>query len=226
MAPYELHGLNLDAFNLANLKRRTNASLFVQSAHHTAMIDRRNLTMDWRCAGYCKSPESALEFSIDSDKSTPYEQLDCVAFDLHEDPNRAKRIRPRLVGADGLSKKLSVPFLKPLLAQQQFDMLLQTAIPECMGLGIQHFSSTFSFAQRWIPFVTVHLVFVRQAPDWLLVYEASGKDSKFHFVDELQPFLSGPQTWEYREELRNLRGRSARVYVYWMRASGIEVQSS
>ena len=71
------------------------------------------MVVTWRYNGYCRAPhESAVEFSIDTDNHIPFDRLECYAYDLRNDPHRTHRIRPVLLGADGLSKKIAVP---PLL---------------------------------------------------------------------------------------------------------------
>ena len=41
-------------------------------------------------------------------------------------------IRPLLVGPEGISKKISVPFLEPLKANQAFGVLLKCTLPRCL----------------------------------------------------------------------------------------------
>ena len=110
---------NIDPLNVANLRRRVNTSLVVQDAHHTAIIEGQDLTIAWRYSGYCKADrETAREFSIDSGKNVPFNRLDCSAYDLRRDAAMQHKIQPLLVGADGISKKVAVPFLRPLRADE------------------------------------------------------------------------------------------------------------
>jgi hypothetical protein len=113
-----------------------------------------------------------MDFSIDSDNNVPFEQLNCFAYDLQEDPGRLHKIQPILIGGDGLSKKISIPFLRPVVAQAPLNLLLRCTLPDCMSRGIQYYTSTLSFEQRRVSQLTVQLVLVRRSPDWVRVYES------------------------------------------------------
>ena len=71
-------------------------------------------------AGCRAEQETAMEFSIDAECNIPFDLLDCGAYDLACDPDKAHAIRPILIGPDGISKKIAVPFLEPLTPQQPF----------------------------------------------------------------------------------------------------------
>jgi hypothetical protein len=117
--------------------------------------------------------ETAIDFSIDSDESTAFENLNCVAFDLVRDPIMTQPIRPLLVGSEGISRKLSVPFLEPLKAHDSFAVRLECVLPACIKAGLGYYTSTLSFAQDRIGRCEVRLVFTGPASSWLRVYECS-----------------------------------------------------
>jgi hypothetical protein len=77
---------------------------------------------------------------------TSFEELDCWAYDLRNDPERKNAIRPLLVGPPGISKKISVPFLKPLSKNERFKITLRCLLPRRMTTGIACCLSTLSFA--------------------------------------------------------------------------------
>ena len=156
-ASVEIEGISIDSVNAANLRRRVNRSLVVQTADHFATIDGADLDMVWRYAGYCRARrETAMDFSVDSGNSTPFEDLDCFAYDLKRDPEKQHKIQPLLIGPDSISKKIAVPFLEPLLAQQPFDIMLHCRLPPRINLasGITHLrchsTRTRSVAARFI----------------------------------------------------------------------------
>jgi hypothetical protein len=209
-----LEGLNLDSLNLANLRRRLNRSLVVQRAFHFAKIEGRNLTVAWQYEGFCRSKmETSIEFSIDSDANVPFHELDCFAFDLQQDPNREHKIRPILLGNDGLSKKIAVPFLKPPEFQQPFRILLNCTLPDSVGSGIQYYTSSLSFDQRSVERLAVHLIFVRRTPGWVRVYEcdAHGRPA---LISELRPFKNDGRTCEYADLVEDIGGQAVRIYLY------------
>src|SRR2546428_179559 len=77
-----------------------------------------------------------------------------------------------LGGSDGISKKIAVPFLKPLMAQEPFSVLLKCELPGCMKAGLEYYTSTLSFGQDQVQRCTVRLLFVGVHPAWMRVYES------------------------------------------------------
>ena len=96
--------------------------------------------------------------------STAFENLDCVAFDLAHDPGMIQPIRPMLVGSEGISRKLSVPFLEPLKAHDSFAVLLKCALPRCVKVGFGYYTSTLSFTQDRVRQCEVRLIFAGSTP--------------------------------------------------------------
>ena len=94
-------------------------------------------------------------------------------YDLRHDPERSHRIRPLLVGPEGLSKRISVPFLKPLSANERFDVMLKCTLPRCIKTGFSYYASVLQFAQDRVARCEVRLIFVGRSPDWLRVYEST-----------------------------------------------------
>ena len=159
-ASTEIEGHSIDSLNIANLKRRVNRTLVLQEAYHTARIEDEDLEITWQYSGYCKSDrETSIDFSIDSDDSTAFDNLNCVAFDLARDPGMIQPIRPLLVGSEGISRKLSVPFLEPLKAHDPFAVLFKCILPQCVRAGFGYYTSTLSFTQDRVRRCEVRLIF-------------------------------------------------------------------
>ena len=151
-ASIEIEGISIDAVNAANLRRRVNRSLMIQTADHFATIDGGDLKMVWRYAGYCRaSSETALEFSVDSTDRLPLSQLDCYGYDLKRDPEKQHKIEPIPIGPDGISKKVALPFLEPLRAR---DPLTSCSIAVCHRPTSRALAITFrrcrSIKTRWV----------------------------------------------------------------------------
>jgi hypothetical protein len=213
-ATVNIGGRNLDILNIANLRRRLNRSLIVQRACHLAAIEGRDLTVSWQYDGYCSAEkETSIEFSIDAENNIPFSDLECYAFDRQQDPECLHRIRPILIGGDGLSKKVAVPFLKPLVAKQPFSVLLHCKLPGCIGSGVQHYTSTLSFDQRSIPKLAVQLAFIGKHPDWVRVYEC-GNDGMATLVKDLPPTSDDGDVSEWIDIVENVPGQSTRIYAF------------
>jgi hypothetical protein len=218
-ARLNIEGLNLDCLSIANLRRRLNRSLVVDRAFHVAIINGCDLDVAWQYDGFCRSQcETRIEFSIDSENNVPFEDLDCFAFDLHNDPERLQPIRPTLIGSDGVSKKISVSFLQPLTLQQPFSTLLHCTLPGCITTGVQYYTSSLSFDQRSVESAPVHLIFVKCRPEWVRVYES--RKGGMALARELRPFRDDGATCEYVDMAQNVPGQSARVYLYDLQTGG------
>ena len=213
-ATVKIEGRSLDSLNIANLRRRRNRSLVMQEAHQVARINGEDLTLTWRYSGYCRANhEAAIEFSIDTDNNIPFSELECFAYDLRQDPSQNHKIRPILVGADGSSKKIAVPFLKPLATQQPFSVLLKCTLPRCMKGGVEYYTSTLSFDQPKVRLFTVRLVFVRAWPNWVRVYECDAT-GRVGLIRDLRPVHKEHNGSEYLDVAEDVGAQSARIYMF------------
>lgn len=213
-AELKVAGRSIDSLNLASLRRHLNRSLVIQQAKNLAVIDGEDLTITWRCAGYCQADrETAIEFSIDADTNVPFDVLDCFAYDLRRDPKQRHRIRPILLGPDGISKKLSIPFLAPVSANEPFSILLKCRLPGCMKAGIDYYTTTLSFEQEHVQRYTMRLIFLHSLPEWLRVYEwrAGGPVT---LLRDLRPLHKTAAVCEYQDIGENVSARAARIYVF------------
>jgi hypothetical protein len=210
-----IEGHSIDSLNIANLRRRVNRTFVIQEAQHTARIEDEDLKITWMYSGYCRAErESAIEFSIDVDDSTSFDRLDCIAYDLGRDPDMAHEIRPFLVGTEGISKKISVPFLEPLNADQPFSVLLKCTLPGCIKPGFGYYTSTLSFAQDRVRCCVVRLIFVGLGPYWMRVYESTPL-RRPRLVKNLAPLRQDQGLCEYLDVVEDRPGRSARIYTFW-----------
>jgi len=210
-----IEGHSIDSLNIANLRRRVNRNFVVQAVRHTVRIDGEDMEIEWKYSGFCRTNGvSSMDFSLDSDAGTPFEQLHCVAFDLINDPEMMHPIRPILIGTEGISKKIAVPFLKTIDANEPFGVLLKCTLPRCVKLGFGYYTSTSSFGRGRVQQCIVHLVFVGSAPNWLRVYESTGRGSS-KLVKTLAPTRFEIDLTEYMDVVNNREGQSARIYAFW-----------
>ena len=145
-----------------------NRSLVIQEARLVAEIEGEDLRITWKYSGYCRAEqETAMEFSIDTDSNNPFYAFKCCAYDLGRDRGREHEIRLILIGADGISKKIAVPLLEPLTAQQAFSVLLKCTLPGCMKAGLEYYTSRLSFGQDHVRRSTVRLLFFGERPAWV-----------------------------------------------------------
>ena len=212
-AAVTIEGYNIDSLTAANLKRRVNRTLAIQEAQHVARIDGGDLKIEWTYSGYCRGKrESVMEFSVESARVTTFAELDCVAYDIEHDPAMKHKIRPLLIGAEGLSKKISVPFLEPLRHRQPFRVMLKCTLPGCITPGFAYYTATLSFAQDRIRRRTVRLIFVGHAPAWVRAYDDA---SPPQLLKTLSVVRHQAGEFEYVDVIEDAAGRSARVYAFW-----------
>jgi len=213
-AVLKVAGRSIDSLNMAGLRRRVNKTLVIQEARNTATIDQEDLAITWQCAGYGRSDlASNIEFSIDSDNNIPWTELECFAHDLKHDPGRRHRIRPILVGPDGISKKIAVPFLHPIRSGEPFNVFLTCELSGCMKRGMDYYTSTLSFEQDDVLLYSLRLIFLHDGPNWLRAYETDALGSA-RLWKELRPGRVRADRVEYFDEERNRSPRSSRIYVF------------
>jgi hypothetical protein len=213
-ASVEIEGISIDSLNAANLRRRTNRNLTIQTVDHIVEIDGSDLDLIWRYAGFCRAErETAMEFSVDCENNIPFDKLDCYAYDLKRDPDKKSKIQPVLIGPDSISKKIAVPFLEPIHTNQPFDILLHCRLPSTYGPGVAYYTSTLSFDQEKVDVCTVHLTFLGQRPDWVRVYDCDSSGQP-QLLKTLPPEREGRGRCEFRDAVRNIEAQSARVYLF------------
>lgn len=214
-ASIAIDGKRIDALNLANLSRRVNRTLMIQEAHHTACISGTDLNVSWRYSGYCRAEkETALEFSVDSESNIPFDRLDCYGYDLKRDPRREHKIQPVLIGPDGMSKKLALPFLAPLSADEPFDVMLRCSLPGCLRVGLGYYTSTLSFDQEAVRRYTVRLLFFGAHPKWVRAYQCDDASAEPKILRELSPVRQNSELSEYLDFQENISAQSARIYLF------------
>jgi hypothetical protein len=210
-----IEGHSIDSLNIANLRRRLDREFVIQEAYHTARIEGEDLKITWTYSGYCRADQASMfDFSIDSGTGTSFQEMDCVAYDLARDPNMVHEIRPILIGPEGISKKISVPLLEPLKADEPFGVLLKCTLPRCITAGIGYYTSTLSFSQDRVKRCTVRLIFVGEVPGWMRVYDCSHSRAPV-LLKSLTPLHQGPGICEYFDVAEDVPGQSARVYMFW-----------
>jgi hypothetical protein len=217
-AALKVSGRSIDSLNVASLRRRLNRSLVIQEANYLAIIDGKDLAITWQCAGYSRADHAtAIEFSIDADTNIPFDDLDCFAYDLRRDPRKQHPIRPMLIGPDGISKKIRVPFLAPLSAQEPFSMVLKCRMPGCMNGGVDYYAASLSFDQERIDRYSMCLIFWRDLPEWVRAYERRA-NGDLKLLKALRPIRKNEDRCEYLDVDSQIGARSARVYVFYRRA--------
>lgn len=210
-----IEGHSVDALNIANLRRRTNHTFFIQEAEHAVRIEGEDMEITWRYSGYCRAKAAAeMEFTINSEAGTRFDELSSIAYDLGGDPGKTHPIRTRLVGADGISKKISVPLLETLQQNQPFEIVLTFKLPRCARKGFSYYVSALSFAQNSIRSSVVRLAFSGVVPSWVRVYECiEGSDAIL--LKNLAPENRYAKRVEYVDAIKDRPGQSARVYAFW-----------
>jgi hypothetical protein len=203
-ASIEIEGFSIDSVNAANLRRRVNRTLMVQTADQIVTIDGPDLDMIWRYTGYCR---------VDSASSIPFSELDCYAYDLKCDADKKHKIQPLLTGPDGISKKIVVPFLEPLAAQGGFDIMLHCCMPNTYRPGTGYYTSTLSLDQDKVGRCTVHLTFLRRKPDWVRVY-ACDAVGRHRLLKTLRPAAEQLASVTYQNVAEKVDVQSVRIYLF------------
>jgi hypothetical protein len=213
-ANIRIAGRSIDSLNLANLRRGVNRSLMVQEVSRIARIEGQDLKISSTYSGFCRAKrETAINFSVDSDNSIPFDELECWAYDLVSDPQRTHPIHPILQGTDGSSKKLSVPLLRPLAAHEHFSVQFECTLPGCIKAGIDYYTAVLSFEQDVVPLSTVRLIFTGDLPNWVRVYKILPGGIP-QLLRDVPPSHEDADRREYLDVENRLPGQSAGVYVF------------
>lgn len=213
-AGIRVSGRSIDSLNIASLRRRLNRTLIIQDAAHDAEIDGQDLTISWQYTGYCHANrENAIVLSVDTDNYVPFDQLDCFAYDFRNDPEKHHRIQPILLGPDGISKKLAIPFLEPLTAGQPFHMLFVCELPGCITDRIEYYTATMFFDQPKIRRFSTRLMFRNGRPRWVRAYDGDGAGI-VRLSRDLPPIHQNQESAEYVDTAHDVPAQFVRIYVF------------
>jgi len=205
----------IDALNVANIAKTANKSLKIQEATHLIRVHGKKLILNLDYSGYCKSKEgeSGFVFSIDSDVSIPFEKLTCHGFDLLNDPRKKHKIFPLLLGADGLTKRVGLPFIRHLSEGDPFHVVLFCELPGCMRFGKDYVTATLAFNDNTrIKNFSVKLEFVKGHPKWVRLYDATSGEPRL--IKDLKPARTKAHSVYYEENYKNIEGEKAFVYLF------------
>lgn len=122
------------------------------------------------------------------------------------------------MGSEGISRKLSVPFLEPVSTSDSFKVILKCHLPRCLKPGFGYYTSTLSFAQDRVSVCEVRLIFAGSIPCWLRVYGYGAQSSPW-LLKTLTPVRQTAYLSEYVDFEKERPGQSARIYVFWRDAS-------
>lgn len=153
------------------------SSVCLHEAMHKVEIKDKDMSVLWTYKGVCvaKEGESYFHFNIGGESPCSFEELNCYGFDLNRDPNRTEPIIPILKSADGLCKKVVLPFKKRLKQFDTFSIEFSYTWPNCMKYGKDFYISSLSFQNKNIKKYVVILEFVDIKPDWVRVYLENGR---------------------------------------------------
>jgi hypothetical protein len=85
---------------------------------------------------------------------------------------------------------------------------------------VEYYTSTVSLAQDQIQTYTVRMVFLRDRPQWVRVYEC-GESGEIDLLKDLQPSLETKRFTEYLDLANEVPARAARIYMFRRSAESI-----
>jgi hypothetical protein len=89
--------------------------------------------------------------------------------------------------------------------------------------GLQYYTATMSFEQEQVHRYSTRLVFLRDRPEWLRIYECDDSGS-VRLVKDLHPSRENQELSEYTDVAEDVAAKSARIYVF-RRAEAIPIAS-
>ncbi len=89
--------------------------------------------------------------------------------------------------------------------------------------GLEYYTATMSFEQDQVHRYSTRLVFLRDRPKWLRVYECDTSGST-RLLKDLRPLRENQDLTEYTDLAEDVAAKSARVYVF-RRAEAISLSS-
>jgi hypothetical protein len=89
--------------------------------------------------------------------------------------------------------------------------------------GLEYYTATMSFEQQQVHRYSTRLVFLRDRPKWLRVYECDNSGST-RLLKDLRPLRENQEISEYADVAEDVAAQSARIYVF-RRAEAIRLSA-
>jgi len=209
-----IENTRIESLNLANLARLKNSTLKVDTAIHRNYINGNDLAIEFEYSGICTCDdgESGITFSVDCDSNLGFEQMNWYGYDLIVDTNKTHKIHPKLLGAEGLTKKVMLPFAKKIIKYGKFHTSFRVTLPGCMKTGKDYVTATFSFNKLPIDTVIIELWFMDLYPKYVHLYDVTNGVSTLE--KELIPTNQISNKICYVDNINNLNPETALVYYF------------
>lgn len=213
----------IDFISLVKPIIKSDHTLAPEYIEHKCVIKGEEACFVYTYEGICcaNSGEDSIIFNIGAEEFIPFEDLECYAYDLYNDPKRKNSIRPELVGDDGLSKKVKVKFLKRLQRYNRFKIEFTFIYPHCIKYGKDYVLFFSSYKQN-IQYLKNILYFIDDPPMFVelhkeknntLLYQKTilkdkneSSNIKHTYID-IHESCSGTQTFLYFFERQVQRER-------------------
>lgn len=199
--------INIECGNLVDDIVGVNTVINPTDIIHHYKIKEKDLICEYRYKGLIrKNGIAQCDFVFSSTNQVPYDEMECYAID-----NKIqKRQRPRLIGTDGLVKKISIGFDEALRVGDNFDVFLHINLEGCVGANKDYIISRVSYAISNISKYEVEILFDKKAPETMDVYVMNFGT----FKREKIIYPSNENELLFIDEINHNISVSLRVYVF------------
>lgn len=160
-------GVNIECGNLVDDITKINTATDPTTVIHKYNVVGKDLICEYSYKGLIrKNGVATCDFVFSTTNALPYSDMNCYAIDnmIH------RRQIPKLIGSDGLVKKISVGFNNPLQVGQNFDIFLSINLKECITQNKDYVISRINYAVAHIAEYSVEIVFDEPVPETINVY--------------------------------------------------------
>lgn len=199
--------INIECGNLVDDITKINTKIDPTTVKHKYTIAGKDLICNYSYKGLIrKNGVAACEFVFSSTNAIPYSEMDCYAIDniINE------RQIPKLIGSDGLVKKISVGFSNTLQVGQNFDIFLHINLKECVADNKDYVISRINYAVAHIAEYSIEITFDERAPKTINVYVM--KSGSFRREKTIYPSKKDKNT--FYDRIDHNEAVSLRAYVF------------
>lgn len=185
---------------------------------HICEIDGNDAILEYQYLGVCVDKHGMDKFStgLYSHDITELENMDWYAYDLKNDPQRKRKIKPQLQNPDGPTKKVIFNFHRRIKFNELCSYFTHQKITNSVReIGKDCFVSTVLYKNRPLCDYKVILKFHKIKPSSINVYSVKNKKGTYLYslLDD-KNMTNENGIYTYTDNIENETAWSIRVYIF------------
>lgn len=205
--------MKIDCYEFLKQLTKTNTSLIPLRYISNYNIDNEDYFEDHIFEAKCVvNAFSSYEFSIASTTLKKYEEIECLGYDLVNNPN--VKIRPKLVSPDSFSKRLSLQLNRMLNKNDILKIQIKYKSYGSMSGNKRYIMQSFNYKKIELSEYNISFNFTDRVPDNIRIYEINPFNNTYHFLYKIFPDSDNSTMFTDKHNEKNIKKHNKYIYVF------------